>query len=101
MERPPEVPRAEPEILPPGDPANPQWNLPRDREEREEGIHRVYVAKVGPFGFVLMALLFGAIATVVLAFVVGAFLIVIPLAGLLLAAAVISGLWRGTFRRIP
>ena len=63
------------------------------------GVHRVYVAKVGPFGFILMALVLAAIAAVVAIFVVGAFLIVIPLAGLLLAAAIIVGLWRGPFRR--
>lgn len=99
-----EARRAEPEIIPPGDPA--LWarrNGPQNRSGGEQnGVHRVYVAKVGPFGFMLLALVVAAIAAFVLVFVIGAFLIVIPLAGLLLAAAVISGFWRrGPFRRTP
>jgi hypothetical protein len=90
-----EPPRSEPEILPP------EESIVRTRwADDDGGVHRVYVAKVGPFGFILMALVLAAIAAVVAIFVVGAFLIVIPLAGLLLAAAIIGGLWRGPFRRM-
>lgn len=89
-----ETPRSEPEILPPEEP------IVHARWANGDSVHRIYVAKVGPFGFVLMAVLLAAIAAVILTFVVGAFLIVIPLAGLLLAAAIISGLWRGSFRRM-
>ncbi len=99
-----EAPRVEPEIIPPGDPAlRARRNRPQNWSAGEQdGVHRVYVAKVGPFGFVLLGLVVAAIAAFVLVFVIGAFLIVIPLAGLLLAAAVISGFWRrGPFRRAP
>ena len=90
-----EPPRSEPEILPP------EESVVRARWADDDGsVHRVYVAKVGPFGFILMALAMAAIAAVVAIFVVGAFLIVIPLAGLLLAAAIVAGLWRGPFRRM-
>jgi hypothetical protein len=90
-----ETPRTEPEILLPGDPAvRGRW-APRGWQGGEEG---VYVAKVGPFSFALFALAAAAIVAIVLTFVIGAFLIAIPLAGLLLAAAVISGLWRGASR---
>ena len=93
-----ETPRSEPEILLPGDPAvRGRWN-PRGWQAGDEGVHRVYVAKVGPFGFALFALAAAAIAAIILTFVIGAFLIAIPLAGLLLAAAIISGLWRGASR---
>jgi hypothetical protein len=99
-----EAPRVEPEIIPPGDPA---LRAGRSRPSNwsggeQDGVHRVYVAKVGPFGFMLLALFLAAVAAFVVVFIVGAFLIVIPLAGLLLAAAVISGFWRrGPFRRTP
>ena len=99
-----ETPRAEPEIIPPGDPASRVRRTgPQDWSGyQQDCVHRVYVAKVGPFGFVLLGLVLAAIAAFVVVFVVGAFLIVIPLAGLLLAAAVVSGFWRrGPFRRAP
>lgn len=90
-----ETSRTEPEILLPGDPApRGQWN-PGGWQGTGEGVHRVYVAKVGPLGLAMFALAAGAIAAIILTFVIGAFLIAIPIAGLLLAAAIISGLWRG------
>jgi hypothetical protein len=89
-----ETPRSEPEILLPGEPAGRGRWEPRGWRA-EEGVHRVYVSKVGPFGFALFGLAAAAIAALVLTFVIGAILIAIPIAGLLLAAAVISGLWRG------
>ena len=95
---PPEQPRAEPEIIPPeragarpqrrGEPA---WTA-------TDGVHRVYVTKVGPFGFVLLALMVAILVAVGFLILVGAFLVAIPLAGLLLVAAVIAGLMRGFFR---
>ena len=89
--------------LPPGDPAGrPRLGrLQAWRAGEEGGVHRIDAIKVGPFGFFLMALALGAIAAVILTFIVGAFLIAIPLAGLVLAAAVLSGMWRGSFRRAP
>jgi hypothetical protein len=95
---PPEQPRAEPEIIPPdraggrapwrGEPA---WTA-------TEGVHRVYVTKVGPFGFVLLALTTAILVALGFIILVGAFLVAIPLAGLLLAVAVIAALARGRFR---
>ena len=90
-----ETPRTEPEILLPSDPAvRGRWN-PGDWQGADEGVHRVYVAKVGPFGIAMFALGAAAIAAIILTLVIGAFLIAIPIAGLLLAAAIVSGLWRG------
>jgi hypothetical protein len=87
-----EKPRVEPEIIPPGDAAarwggSPDWS--------SGATHRVYVAKIGPFGFFLIALAVAALAVLVLVLILGAFLLWIPIAGLLLAAAVLSGLLRG------
>ena len=85
-----EKPRREPEIIPPGA-ATEQW----DRAPSGFGAtHRVYVAKVGLLGFGLIALGITALAIVLVILVVGAFLLWIPVAGLLLALAVMSGLFR-------
>ena len=98
MERPvPDAnrPRVEPEIIPPGQPD------PRSRRGPSfdgRGTQRVYVAQVGPFGFVV-ALVVAIILALVFLLVLGAFVVFIPLAGALLAAAVLLSLFRGAFRR--
>jgi hypothetical protein len=97
----PERPRAEPEIIPP------------DRIEEEElrraarlaayeragSYQRIYVARIGPLGMFLLALLAGALVIVLLVLLVGAFLIWIPIVALMVAGAVIAGLFRSVFRR--
>jgi hypothetical protein len=87
-----EQPRSEPEIIPPGD---------ADPRARWDGraTHRVYVARVSPFGFVLLAFVIATLVGLVLLFLLGAFVILIPLAGLLLAVAVVASFLRGSFRR--
>ena len=99
MERPvPDAnrPRVEPEIIPPGQPD------PRSRRGPAfdgHGTQRVYVARVGPFGFAMVALAVALVLALVFLLVLGAFVIFIPLAGALLAAAVLLSLFRGAFRR--
>jgi hypothetical protein len=87
-----EKPKAEPEILPPGE-TDLRWDGASGWSAH--GAQRVYVARIGPFGIVLIAIAVAAIALVILVLVLGAFLLWIPVAGLLLAIAVISGMWRG------
>jgi len=94
-----EQPRAEPEIIPPeraGGRAHragaPMWTA-------TDGVQRIYVARLGPFGFLLLALVVAILTALIVVVLLGAFLIVIPLAGLLLAAAVIAGVMRGRFGR--
>jgi hypothetical protein len=96
-----EKPRPEPEIIPP------------DRGDRQSrsgtagirvfldggGVHRIYVARLGPVGMIVLALMVGIVFTITLVLVLGAFLIWIPLVGLLVAAAIISGLLRAYFRQ--
>jgi hypothetical protein len=95
---PPEQPRAEPEIIPPERAgARPQWRG-EPAWTATDGVHRVYVTKVGPLGFVLLALMVAILVALGFLILVGAFLVAIPLAGLLLVAAVIAGLMRGFFR---
>ena len=99
MERPvPDAnrPLVEPEIIPPGQPD------PRSRRGPAfdgRGTQRVYVAQVGPFGFAMVALVVAIILALVFLLLLGAFVIFIPLAGALLAAAVLLSLFRGAFRR--
>ncbi|MGH6795540.1 MAG: hypothetical protein ACREDD_11965 [Methylocella sp.] len=87
--------RCEPEIIPPGraDGSEPEgmfWV-----REAERGSHRIYVTKVGRFGLLPFFLLGGIVLIALLIFVLGAFLILIPVAGVVLAAAIIAGLLRG------
>jgi len=90
-----EQPRAEPEIIPPGDPRiRSQWRT----SFNDPG--RIYLARVGPFSFAMLAFTIGAIAASVLLLLIGALLIAVPFAGLLLVAAVLISLLRGPFRRL-
>jgi hypothetical protein len=92
----PEVPRSEPEILPPerrdggrGD----RW----DRVDAD-GTYRIRVVKLGPVGATLLALGIGVASAVLLVLVFSTLLILIPIVGLLIAAAIVTGLLRGYFR---
>jgi hypothetical protein len=96
-----EKPRAEPEIIPPDR---------GDRQSRSSaagirvfldrgGVHHIYVARLGPLGMVVVALMVGVLFAITLVVVLGVFLIWIPLVGLLVAAAIISGLLRAYFRQ--
>jgi TM2 domain-containing membrane protein YozV len=92
--------RSEPEIIPPGradggEPESTFWV-----RDVERGSHRIYVTKIGRFGLLPLFLLGGIILIALLIFVLGAFLILIPVAGVVLAAAVIAGLVRG-YQRWP
>jgi hypothetical protein len=85
-----EKPRFEPEIIPPGEAASRQ-----DGHWSSRGTQRVYVARLGPFSFFLIAAAIAAVAVLAMVLIVGAFLLWIPIAGLLLAVAVVSGMLRG------
>jgi hypothetical protein len=87
--------RSEPEIISPGradgsEPEGTFWV-----REVERGSHRVYVSKIGRFGLLPFFLLGGVILIALLIFVLGALLILIPVAGVVIAAAIIAGLVRG------
>ena len=99
MERPvPDAnrPRIEPEIIPPGRAGpRPQRGASFDGRDTQ----RIYVAQVGPFGFAMVALVVALVLGLVFLLLLGAFVVFIPLAGALLAAAVLLSLFRGAFRR--
>src|SRR5215470_17155493 len=83
-----EHPRVEPEIIPPSDVRS------RRAGWSSDGTQRVYVARVGPFGFAMVALAIAALAMLLFLLVLGAFVILVPLAGLLLAVIIAVGLFR-------
>ncbi len=94
----PERPRLEPEIIPPDRTLN--------RSERRQQTwqpffstaadetHRIYVAKLGPFGIALLMLILGVVAAVILLAVIGAVLIWIPAVVLLVAVGALFRLFR-------
>jgi hypothetical protein len=90
----PEQARAEPEIIPPDDRGRRVWGDWRTSVDGNR-TQRVYVARVGPLGFAFVAFTVSALAVLLFLVVVGAFVVLIPLAGLLLAAAVVASLLRG------
>jgi hypothetical protein len=87
--------RWEPEIIPPGRAEGGETESTLWAREVERGSQRIYVTKVGGFGLLPFFLLGGLILIALLIFVVGAFLILIPLAGVVIAAAIIASLLRG------
>ena len=89
-----EQPRVEPEIIPPSD-------MRSRRAGSFDGTQRVYVARVGPFGFAMVALAIAALAMLPFLLLLGAFVILVPLAGLLLAVIIAVGLFRVLIWRRP
>jgi hypothetical protein len=76
-----EKPRSEPEIIPPDR---------GDRQSRSSeagirvfldgsGVRHIYIARLGPLGMVVLALMIGILLAITLVLVLGAFLIWIPL----------------------
>ena len=98
-----EKPRSEPEIISPHD----QTGRPGRDEPRvrvfvgTRGTERVYIAKPGPFGTILMLLITAALAAIFLALFSAAFFFLLPIVILLVAAAVIVGLLRALFWGTP
>ena len=90
----PERPRLEPEIIPPersrGDSEWPPHAWPNASAHRQ----RIYVARLGPFGFALLMAMIGIVVALILLAVVGAILVWIPILALLLAAGFVYRLLR-------
>lgn len=79
----------EPEIIPPDVRA-------RDPYSRTsfDGAQRIYVARIGPVGFALMTAAIAALAALFFILLLGAFVVLLPLAGLALAIIIAVGLLR-------
>jgi len=91
----PEHPRQEPEIIPPdkNSSRDSAWPPPNGFSENR-GRARIYVTRIGPLGFALLMLMVGLFAGVLLLALIGAALIWIPVAAVLLIIAAIVGLLR-------
>jgi hypothetical protein len=96
----PEQPRSEPEIIPPprgrtqAYEAGPDWFGGSGR-----GNNRIFVARLGPWSIIGIVLLIGLFTGAVLAILLGALLIAIPVVGLLIAGALIANALRARLRR--
>lgn len=88
-------PRAEPEIIPPGAPLPSHGDGPFNARFTQ----RIYIARPGPFGLLLVALAVIIIAVMILLLFVGVVLIWIPVVALMVAAAIVSGMVRSRWRR--
>jgi hypothetical protein len=93
----PEVPRVEPEIIPPERSRNHPYRSEWFFDQRSP--NRVFVARVGPWSIIGIVLLFGLIVGATLAILLGTLLIALPIIGLLIAAAMISNALRGHWQR--
>ena len=97
-----EEPRSKPQIIPPDHAERSARGTSRMRIFVDtHGTERVYSAKLGPFGIIMATLTIGLLVAVILIFLLGVFLIWIPVVGLLIAAAIIFGLLRAHFQRAP
>jgi hypothetical protein len=93
----PELPRVEPEIIPPdrqerGPGRGFDWRRPAwrpDGQNETAGMHRVYVARVGPFGFAMLTLAFAILAAAILLVFSGAILLLLPVVALLIVVGAI------------
>jgi hypothetical protein len=90
---PPERPRREPEIIPPDGSRSP-FAFGRDAFTQRRGTHRVYVTRIGPFGFALLLLTLAALAAAIFIAALGAVLIWIPLFALFVIIAVVFRFFR-------
>lgn len=90
---PPRPPRFEPEIIPPGATHDPLRAPPFgfDGFARSGFSQRIYVGRIGPFGLLMIALAIAAVFALVVVLLLGAFLLWIPIALLVLAAGVLGG----------
>jgi hypothetical protein len=96
----PEVPRSEPEIIPPARGGTQAYrSAPEWFSAGERGTSRVFVARMGTWSILGIVLLVGLVAGATLAILLGTLLIALPIIGLLIAAAMISSALRSHLRR--
>src|SRR5262245_4233488 len=86
-------PRSEAEIIPPDD------GYVTRRIRIDTGTGRIYVAKVGPLGTIVVVLIVGLLSAGMLLLLLGVLLFWVPVVVLFVTAAIVAGLLRGDFRR--
>ena len=93
----PELPRVEPEIIPPdraasGPGRGADWRRAAWRpfgQNEAPGMRRVYVTRIGPFGFAMLMLGFAILAAAILLVFAGAILLWLPVVALLIVIGAI------------
>lgn len=90
----PERPRAEPEIIPPDRRRPDERGWPAYDYSQVHGTQRVYVGRIGPFGFALLMLVVVLLAAVFLLLLIGTALLWIPIVLGVIVIAAISRVWR-------
>jgi hypothetical protein len=97
-----EKPRFEPEIIPPGQPdsrsAGRRSGMRVFVDAREA--HRVYVARLGPLGIIVLLLGIAILSGILIVLLAGVFLIWFPIMVLVIAAGILSSRLFGYFGRI-
>ena len=86
----PELPRVEPEIIPPDRAGRSDWRQstwPPYAYSESRGTHRIYVTRLGPFGLTLILAGVAVLGVAIFLTIVGAILIWIPVVAVLVAAA--------------
>jgi predicted lipid-binding transport protein (Tim44 family) len=86
----------EPEIIPPGVPLPSGARVWVASETR--GAHQVYVRPIGPVGLALLTLAGGAVAALLIIFLLGAAIFGLAVIGALTLIGVVAGLLRGPTR---
>ncbi|MPZ59215.1 MAG: hypothetical protein GEU91_22580 [Rhizobiales bacterium] len=96
--RPPEQPRSEPEIIPPGrsDRDGSIWTTVDERG----GTHRIYVARPGPFSIIVALLIAGLVLAAIVLLLLGLVLFWIPVVIFIIAAFLLAGYVRYYWRRL-
>jgi hypothetical protein len=93
----PERPRVEPEILPPDRSGRngPNWPPPpHGYGQGASGSQRIFVTRIGPFGFGLAMLVMGLFAAALLLLLIGTALIWLPFVAALVIVSAVVGLLR-------
>ncbi|MGA8973657.1 MAG: hypothetical protein WB496_10795, partial [Pseudolabrys sp.] len=82
------------EIIPPG---HAKRGPTRIGDSIDAHIGRVYIAKFGPLGTILLTLLVGLLSAVLMVLLFGALLVALPVVLLIVTAAIVAGLLRFYF----
>ncbi|NVN88466.1 MAG: hypothetical protein HXX15_20500 [Rhodopseudomonas sp.] len=88
---PPQQPRSEPEIIPPGATHDPMGTRIFIDENTSQ---RIYVGKIGPLGVMGIGLTLAVVIAVVLVLLLGAFLLWIPIVAVLVGVGLVAGVLR-------
>lgn len=94
----PELPRVEPEILPPDrsgrNTSGRSWPPPHGYAEGTGGAQRIFVTRIGPLGFGLFMLVAALFVAVLVLLLIGTALIWLPFVVMLLVIGAIARVWR-------